>query len=619
MNIRSRFSAALLAGALLLGTSACGTQGTASFASPVELTVWTYYNGDQLDSFNRLVEEFNDTVGRERNIEVIASGQGSVNDLETNVMNAAEGKVGAEALPNIFSAYADTAYAIDRMGLVVDLTPYLDEKEREKYIEAYLEEGDFDGDGSIKIFPTAKCTELMFLNDTDWQKFAQAAGADYSDLSTVEGVVRTAEKYYDWTDAQTDAPDDGRALFGRDAMANYILAGAKELGAPIFRAKNGRMTLNFDRDAVRRLWDNYYVPFIKGYFSASGRFRSDEIKSGDLLAYVGSNASATFLPTQVIRDDGQSYSITMRALPCPTFEGCEPVAVQQGAGMVVTRGTDEQIEASVEFLKWITEPENNISFSVGSGYLLGAPIFRAKNGRMTLNFDRDAVRRLWDNYYVPFIKGYFSASGRFRSDEIKSGDLLAYVGSNASATFLPTQVIRDDGQSYSITMRALPCPTFEGCEPVAVQQGAGMVVTRGTDEQIEASVEFLKWITEPENNISFSVGSGYLPVTHAACDMDAIEQSGLPLSGSMKEILSTAIDTVDSCELYTMPAFTGAKDARSILESCMSDRASADRRTVEERLAAGQSAADAEAEFLTDGCFENWYNETLEKLRSCEG
>lgn len=413
MNIRSRFSAALLAGALLLGTSACGTQGTASFASPVELTVWTYYNGDQLDSFNRLVEEFNDTVGRERNIEVIASGQGRVNDLETNVMNAAEGKVGAEAMPNIFSAYADTAYAIDRMGLVVDLAPYLDEKEREKYIEAYLEEGDFDGDGSIKIFPTAKCTELMFLNDTDWQKFAQAAGADYSDLSTVEGVVRTAEKYYDWTDAQTDAPDDGRALFGRDAMANYILAGAKELGAPIFRAKNGRMTLNFDRDAVRRLWDNYYVPFIKGYFSASGRFRSDE--------------------------------------------------------------------------------------------------------------------------------------------------------------------------------------------------------------QIEASVEFLKWITEPENNISFSVGSGYLPVTHAACDMDAIEQSGLPLSGSMKEILSTAIDTVNSCELYTMPAFTGAKDARSILESCMSDRASADRRTVEERLAAGQSAADAEAEFLTDGCFENWYNETLEKLRSCEG
>ena len=478
MNRRSRFSAALLAGALLLGISACGTQGTASFASPVELTVWTYYNGDQLETFNRLVEEFNDTVGRERNIEVIASGQGSVNDLETNVMNAAEGKVGAEAMPNIFSAYADTAYAIDRMGLVVDLAPYLDEKEREKYIEAYLEEGDFDGDGSIKIFPTAKCTELMFLNDTDWQKFAQAAGADYSNLSTVEGVVRTAEKYYDWTDAQTDAPDDGRALFGRDAMANYILAGAKELGAPIF---------------------------------------------------------------------------------------C------------------------------------------------------AKNGRMTLNFDRDAVRRLWDNYYVPFIKGYFSASGRFRSDEIKSGGLLAYVGSNASATFLPTQVLRDDGQSYGITMRALPCPTFEGCEPVAVQQGAGMVVTKASDAEIQVSLVFLKWFTSPEHNITFSVDSGYLPVTHEGNSIDAIRASGLALSDEMDEVLSAAVDTVNKNHLYTPRAFSGGTNARAILEYSMSDKASADRAAVKEAMAQGQSFEEASAQFLSDECFEAWYQDTLASLEAFQG
>lgn len=478
MNKRVRFSAALLAGALLLGTTACGTQGTVSFASPVQLTVWTYYNGDQLETFNRLVEEFNDTVGKERNIEVTSSGQGSVNDLETNVLNAAEGKVGAEAMPNIFAAYADTAYAIDQMDLVVDLAPYLDESDREKYIAAYLEEGDFDGDGSIKIFPTAKSTELMFLNDTDWQKFAAATGADYSDLSTIEGVVQTAEKYYEWTDAQTAAPDDGKALFGRDVMANYLLAGAKELGDQIFSVKDGKMVLNFDKTVVRKLWDNYYVPYIKGYMASAGRFRSDDVKTGTILGYVGSNSSATFLPTQVIKDNGLSYDITMRALPCPTFEGCDPVAVQQGAGMVVTKGTDEQIEASVEFLKWFTEPENNISFSVGSGYM---------------------------------------------------------------------------------------------------------------------------------------------PVTHDACDMDAIEQSGLSLSDGMKDILSTAIDTVNSCELYTTPAFTGAKDARSTLEYCMSDRASADRQTVEERIAAGQSAADAEAEFLTDENFEKWYNETLTALKAYEG
>ncbi len=75
---------------------------------------------------------------------------------------------------------------------------------------------------------------MLYLNDTDWQAFSQATGTTYDDLATVEGLTAAAEKYYNWTDAQTEAPDDGRALFGRDAMANYLLIGAKELGCTIF-------------------------------------------------------------------------------------------------------------------------------------------------------------------------------------------------------------------------------------------------------------------------------------------------------------------------------------------------------------------------------------------------
>ena len=98
--------------------------------------------------------------------------------------------------------------------MVVDLNDYLTESEKSEYIEGYLTEGDFDGDGSIKIFPTAKATEVLYLNDTDWQAFSQATGTTYDDLATVEGLTAAAEKYYNWTDAQTEAPDDGRALSG---------------------------------------------------------------------------------------------------------------------------------------------------------------------------------------------------------------------------------------------------------------------------------------------------------------------------------------------------------------------------------------------------------------------
>ena len=286
----------LCAAALALGCVSCGSS-IAQNEKPTQvtnITVWTYYNGDQLESFTDLVDKFNETVGAEKGIVVSTESLGSVNDLEQSVMDAAEGKVGAPAMPNVFSAYADTVYALDQMGMVVDLAPYLTDDEKAKFIDGYLSEGDFDDNGSVKIFPVAKSTEVMLFNDTDWQPFAEATGTSYDDLATVEGLVDTAEKYYNWTDAQTAAPDDGKALFGRDAMANYMLMGAQQLGGTIFEVKNGKMTVNFEHDAARKLWDNYYVPFVKGWFAASGRFRSDDIKAGNVLGYVGSCSSATF-------------------------------------------------------------------------------------------------------------------------------------------------------------------------------------------------------------------------------------------------------------------------------------------------------------------------------------
>ena len=104
---------------------------------PVTLTVWTYYNGDQLASFERLVEEFNTTIGKKEHITVEASSQGSINDLGKNVLDAAKGRIGALAMPNIFSAYADTAYTLEQMGQVVDLSP-LSYRERKGCLSSQL-------------------------------------------------------------------------------------------------------------------------------------------------------------------------------------------------------------------------------------------------------------------------------------------------------------------------------------------------------------------------------------------------------------------------------------------------------------------------------------------------
>lgn len=97
-----------LLGTILAASMLSGCAGKKS--DPVTITVWTYYNGDQLDTFNNLTEKFNETVGKKQGITVDSKSLGTVEDLEKNVLAAADGEVGASEVPNIFSAYADTAY-----------------------------------------------------------------------------------------------------------------------------------------------------------------------------------------------------------------------------------------------------------------------------------------------------------------------------------------------------------------------------------------------------------------------------------------------------------------------------------------------------------------------------
>ena len=360
---------ACLAAAMAFSLAGCGSKGPLDPKDPVSLTVWHYYNGSQQAAFDTLVEEFNDTVGRELGIYVQGYSQGSVSDLETAVRDAINGKVGADHMPDIFSSYANTAYEVEQAGALANLSDYLSQEDLERYVDSYIEEGRIAADGSLRIFPTAKSTEIMMLNKTDWEPFAQATGAALDDLATIEGVAATAKAYYEWTDGLTpDIPGDGRAFYGRDAMANYFIIGMQQLGVEIFQVENGAVTLNTPKEELRRLWENYYIPMVKGYFGAYGSFRSDDVKTGDILAYTGSTTSAMYFPDQVELEEG-SHPIDYLVLPAPEFEGGRHCAVQQGAGMVVSKSDQRHEYASVEFLKWFTQPENNLRFGCVAGYL----------------------------------------------------------------------------------------------------------------------------------------------------------------------------------------------------------------------------------------------------------
>ena len=339
-------------------------------SNPTTITVWDYYNGAQQASFDSLVSEFNSTVGKEKGIYVKSKTQGSVAELEKAISNSSAGEVGADQMPNVFSSYADTAYNVQQQGKLVDLTDYFTSDELSSYVPDYLDEGRFDGDDSLYLLPVAKSTEVTMLDETDWEPFAQATGATVDDLATQEGIAATAKRYYEYTDALTpDIPDDGKAFYGRDSLSNYFIIGMKQMGVELLApGDDGEAEVNADKDKVRRLWDSYYVPYVCGYFDAVGKFRSDDVKTGDIICYTGSTASAAYFPDRVVDDNG-THQIDYRIIMPPTFEGGSAVAPQQGAGMAVAKSDEQHEYAACEFLKWFTEKQNNLRFVATSSYL----------------------------------------------------------------------------------------------------------------------------------------------------------------------------------------------------------------------------------------------------------
>lgn len=456
----------------------CGRKGPLDPGDPVSLTVWHYYNGSQQAAFDTLVEEFNETAGREKGIYVQSFSQGSVSDLETAVRDALSGKVGADAMPDIFSSYADTAYEVEQAGALANLSGYLSQEELSKYMDSYIEEGCIAADGTLRIFPTAKSTEIVMLNKTDWDLFAEATGASLESLKTMEGVTKVAQAYYEWTDSLTpEVPEDGRAFYGRDAVANYFVIGMRQLGVEIFQVENGQLTLNVPKEELRRLWENYYIPMVKGYFGAYGSFRSDDVKTGDLIAYTGSTTSAMYFPSQVELDDS-SYPIDYLVIEAPVFEGGQRYAVQQGAGMVVSKSDEKHEYAAVEFLKWMTETENNVQFGCISGYL---PVLKEANSRERLD-----------------------------------------------------QVIAE--KQLSVAPKTYDC-------------------------------------------------------------------------------LTTVLEEIGSVTLYTNKSFENGSAARKVLEYHLADRAAADRESVSAALKQGMSLEEASAAYVTEEAFEEWYEAFCQALR----
>lgn len=331
----------------------------------ITLEIWNFYNSNQKIAFDNKVKLFNETIGKDFGIYVKTLGLGSIKEVAEEILNSCNEKVGARNKPHIVALYGETAYKLNKHNHLLALDSYFTQDERSLFVDSFIEEGRLYDNGTLMILPLLKSTQLFYYNKTAWDAFYKAKNISISDINTMEDLVNVAGIYYNWTDSLTPTiPNDGKALYGRDSMDNYILFGLYQLGHPLTQDIQ-----SIDKNSFKILWDNYYIPYIKGWFLSNLRYRTDDLKMGKIIALTGSSVAINFFSTQVIHPDNTSENIEIGVYKDFLFKNAvHDAVIQQGAGLAVINNSKKENDAAVFFLKWLMHSDILTDLAITSSY-----------------------------------------------------------------------------------------------------------------------------------------------------------------------------------------------------------------------------------------------------------
>ena len=400
---------ALLCILMLLGLAACADTGRPNVRHPVTLTIWHTYVEQMGDAFAELINEFNDTVGAKEGVRIEVAAIANATELNERLMDAVGGVPGAPQLPDLAVLYPKIALLLANRGLLTDFGEHFSEEELGRYVPHFLEEGRLGGD-KLYLLPVAKSTEVLYVNRTIFDRFAAATGVELAQLETFEGIYAAAGAYYAWTDAQTpDVPNDGKAFYYSDSIFNHAVIGFEQQGRDFLAGHR----LNIDAPAYGRIWDGYYPLAVRGGVAIYNNYGNYLAMTGDAVCITGTSAGAMYYPSSVTYADNSKEDVTFDVLPYPVYAGGEKVAVQRGGGICALKSEPRKAVAAAIFLKWFTDPTQNLRFTASAGYL---PVTQEAFGQLTLGgaqySENPMIRRMLETtatmqstyrFYIPQV------------------------------------------------------------------------------------------------------------------------------------------------------------------------------------------------------------------------
>ena len=353
MNFGKKLAALAVAGLALVGTAACSNGGSSSSSTSdtnkipkvtkkTTVAFWHGMQGQQETTLKKLAKEFE---AKNSNIKIKLEQQGDYDNLQAKLNSTMQSP---KNLPTITQAYPGWLQSAAKNKMLVNLTPYINNKEVGwgSVAASEIKQGMLDGaqiNGTQYGIPFNKSIEVLIYNPDMLKKYGITKVP-----STNAELKQAAQTIYQKSDHKVVGA-------GFDNLNNYYVLGMKNEGQS-FSSK-----VDFTGKESSRVLDYFVKGEKAGYFRMPGsdKYLYIPFTNQKLAMFVTSSSTETWIKQAAKR--GFKYEVAARPGKYTMQQGTDIYMFSHASAM--------EKAAAFKFMRFLSSKENQIKWAKETGYI----------------------------------------------------------------------------------------------------------------------------------------------------------------------------------------------------------------------------------------------------------
>ena len=353
MNFGKKLAALAVAGLALVGTAACSNGGSSSSSTSdtnkipkvtkkTTVVFWHGMQGQQETTLKKLAKEFE---AKNSNIKIKLEQQGDYDNLQAKLNSTMQSP---KNLPTITQAYPGWLQSAAKNKMLVNLTPYINNKEVGwgGVAASEIKQGMLDGakiNGTQYGIPFNKSIEVLIYNPDMLKKYGITKVP-----STNAELKQAAQTIYQKSDHKVVGA-------GFDNLNNYYVLGMKNEG------QNFSSKVDFTGKESSRVLDYFVKGEKAGYFRMPGsdKYLYVPFTNQKLAMFVTSSSTETWIKQAAKK--GFKYEVAARPGKYTMQQGTDIYMFSHASAM--------EKAAAFKFMKFLSSKENQIKWAKETGYI----------------------------------------------------------------------------------------------------------------------------------------------------------------------------------------------------------------------------------------------------------